>query len=109
MKLHPSILRTILVFIFSYCMYSCAVNPVTGKKEISLMSEAQEINMGKNADPSIVAAFGLYDNPEIQAFINEKGQENYKRGHEKDTTDLLPSFRMTCRVSREKGALPSKA
>jgi predicted Zn-dependent protease len=62
-------------------MYSCAVNPVTGKKEISLMSEAQEINMGKQADPSIVASFGLYDNPEIQAFINEKGQEMAKISH----------------------------
>jgi predicted Zn-dependent protease len=41
---------------------SCAVNPVTGKKQVVLMSEAQEIQMGKEADPQIVAEYGLYEN-----------------------------------------------
>ena len=81
MKLKRFILRSVLLTLFSYGMYSCAVNPVTGKKEISLMSEAQEINLGKQADPSIVASFGLYDNPEIQTFINQKGQEMAKISH----------------------------
>ncbi len=75
MKRHRLIMRSLLVAIFSYCMYSCAVNPVTGKKEISLMSEEKEIAMGKQYDPSIVASMGLYDDPEIQAFIEAKGKE----------------------------------
>ena len=54
---------------------SCAVNPVTGKKEVMFMSEAQEIALGKQSDPSIVAMYGLYDNDKLQKFINEKGQE----------------------------------
>ena len=62
-------------------MFSCAVNPVTGKKELSLMSEEKEIALGKQSDPSIVASFGLYDAPKIQAFINEKGQEMAKVSH----------------------------
>lgn len=53
---------------------ACAVNPVTGKKQISLMSEAQEIQLGAEADPQIVAQFGLYEDPELQSFINSKGQ-----------------------------------
>jgi len=81
MKRHRLIIRSLLIAIFSYCMYSCAVNPVTGKKEISLMSEEKEIAMGKQYDPSIVANFGLYDAPQIQAFINEKGQEMAKISH----------------------------
>ena len=36
---------------------SCATNPVTGKKQVVLMSEEQEIAMGKEADPQIVAQF----------------------------------------------------
>ena len=32
-------------------MNTCAVNPVTGKKQVVLMSEAQEIAMGQEADP----------------------------------------------------------
>ena len=39
---------------------SCAMNPVTGKKQVVLMSEAQEISMGKAADPEVTAFFGLY-------------------------------------------------
>lgn len=53
----------------------CARNPVTGKRQVVLMSEAQEISMGKQADPEIVAFFGLYDDPELQKFITEKGLE----------------------------------
>jgi predicted Zn-dependent protease len=54
---------------------SCAINPVTGKKQVVLMSEAQEIAMGQQSDPEIVAFFGLYEDPELQEFITTKGNE----------------------------------
>ena len=53
----------------------CARNPVTGKRQVVLMSEAQEIAMGKEADPQIVAQFGLYNDSTVQRFIREKGRE----------------------------------
>ncbi|HMU04016.1 MAG TPA: hypothetical protein PJ990_10345, partial [Saprospiraceae bacterium] len=53
----------------SILLASCARNPVTGKRELSLMSESQEIAMGKEYDPSIVAEYGVYENPKMQAFI----------------------------------------
>ncbi|MGZ5133806.1 MAG: M48 family metalloprotease [Flavitalea sp.] len=63
-------------FISTICLYnSCATNPVTGKKQVVLMSEAQEIAMGKEADPQIIAQFGLYENKALQAFITEKGKQ----------------------------------
>jgi len=61
--------------------YACAVNPVSGKKEISFMSESQELALGKQSDPSIVASFGLYDDQTLQNFINEKGMEMAKISH----------------------------
>lgn len=54
---------------------SCAVNPVTGRKQMVLMSQAQEIAMGKEADPEIIAYFGLYEDPALQQFITETGLE----------------------------------
>lgn len=51
----------------------CARNPVTGKKQVVLMSESQEIAMGKEADPQIIAQFGLYADSSLQRFIREKG------------------------------------
>ncbi|SMD43344.1 Putative Zn-dependent protease [Aquiflexum balticum DSM 16537] len=56
-------------------LIGCARNPVTGKKQLVFMSEAQEIAMGKESDPQIVAFFGLYDDPQLQKFITDKGLE----------------------------------
>jgi predicted Zn-dependent protease len=41
---------------------SCAINPVTGKKQIMLMSEAQESQLGAQYDPQVLATFGEYKN-----------------------------------------------
>lgn len=54
---------------------NCAKNPVTGKRQVVLMSEEQEIAMGKEADPQIIAQFGLYDDGDLQTFISQKGKE----------------------------------
>ncbi|MBW6497519.1 MAG: M48 family metalloprotease [Bacteroidales bacterium] len=54
---------------------TCARNPVTGKRQFVLMSEQQEIAMGVEYDPQIVASFGLYENAAVQAFIDQRGQE----------------------------------
>lgn len=53
----------------------CAVNPVTGKRQFSLISEAQEIEMGRAADPDIVAAMGLYPDESLQAYIQDLGSQ----------------------------------
>jgi predicted Zn-dependent protease len=56
-------------------MTSCSINPVSGKKEFVLMSEQQEIALGAESDPQIIAEFGLYDNQVFQDFINARGKE----------------------------------
>ena len=53
---------------------ACATNPATGKKQFMLVTEAQEIAMGKEADQEAVAAYGLYPDPGIQAYVNDLGQ-----------------------------------
>jgi predicted Zn-dependent protease len=60
---------------------SCAKNPVTGRRDLMLMSEGQEVAMGQQSDPEVVSFFGVYDSPEIQKFINEKGQEMVSVSH----------------------------
>lgn len=54
------------------------MNPVTGRKQFVMMSERQEIAMGQASDPQIMAFFGSYDDPGLQKFINDKGQEMVK-------------------------------
>src|SRR5687768_597686 len=60
---------------------SCATNAVTGKKDVILASEGQELSMGQQADPEIVAQFGRYPNETLQKFINEKGQQMVAVSH----------------------------
>lgn len=54
---------------------SCATNPVSKRKQLVFMSEKQEIAIGKDADPQIIAEYGLYEDKALQEFINQKGKE----------------------------------
>jgi len=60
---------------------SCARNPVTGKRELSLMSTKQEVALGAQSDPSIIASFGKYEDARMQKFIDTKGQRMAKISH----------------------------
>lgn len=54
-------------------LWACAVNPATGQREFSLVSEGQEIAMGREADPSIVAQMGLYPDTAVQRYVSDLG------------------------------------
>ena len=69
------------VLVLALMLATCAKNPVTGKREVMLMSESEEIKLGAESDPEIVAEFGVFENPELQSFINEKGNEMAKVSH----------------------------
>ena len=62
----------------------CAKNPVTGKRDLMLLSENQEVAMGQESDPEIVAYFGLYEDKQLQQFIKEKGQKMAAISHRKN-------------------------
>lgn len=53
----------------------CTTDYVTGKRTFSLVSESQEIAMGKEADPMIVAQYGLYDDESLAALVNNIGRQ----------------------------------
>ncbi|HEY8258622.1 MAG TPA: M48 family metalloprotease [Gemmatimonadales bacterium] len=52
---------------------SCATNPVTGKNELSLVSEGQEIQMGKEASQQTIQQIGLVNDPQLQAYVSGIG------------------------------------
>jgi len=68
-----TLLTSLILSLFFF--NNCARNPVTGKRQVVLMSEAQEIAMGKEADAQIIAQYGLYDDKTLQSFITEKGKK----------------------------------
>jgi len=69
------ILLSAILPLFFLLADSCSTNPVTGKKQMVFMSEAQEIALGQESDPQILAQYGLYENEALQAFITEKGKK----------------------------------
>jgi predicted Zn-dependent protease len=48
---------------------SCARNPVTGKNEISLVSESQEIQMGQQGAQEVEQSIGFVEDAELQAYV----------------------------------------
>ena len=55
-------------------LVACATNPVTGRREFSLMSEAQEISIGQESDPEIKQEMGVYNDPALTSYISNIGQ-----------------------------------
>lgn len=65
--------RLAAILVLALAALSCAVNPVTGKKELMLYSEAQEIEMGKQTDQAVAAQFGIYEDAALQGYISKLG------------------------------------
>lgn len=60
----------------------CASNPVTGRPDLVFQSESGEIKRSKEVHPMIMQQFGgPYDNPQLQAYVNEVGQRAAKASH----------------------------
>src|SRR3989442_5154230 len=51
----------------------CAVNPATGSRQLMLVSESQEISMGRDYDKEVVASIGLYPDSALQRWIQQFG------------------------------------
>jgi predicted Zn-dependent protease len=65
----------------SLLVFGCATNPVTGKREISLVTEADEAQIGKEGYAAVKAEFGTYDEAALQAYVDGVGQRVAKVSH----------------------------
>ena len=54
---------------------ACATNPVTGKRELSLVSESQEIDMGRQAAADVRQQMGLVPDSALQRYVRGIGLE----------------------------------
>ncbi len=52
---------------------ACAVNPATGSRQLMLISESQEIAMGREYDQDVAASIGLYADSGLQRYIQQFG------------------------------------
>ena len=62
------------VLAVSVGLVGCAVNPATGSRQLSLISESREIEMGREADPQIVASMGVVENRALNSYVEALGK-----------------------------------
>ena len=74
----------IICLILFLPLVSCAKNPVTGKRQLALLSEAQEIGIGRASHPEVLAEFGAVDSEALQAYVSRIGQSMAFASHRPD-------------------------
>lgn len=52
----------------------CSTNPATGKQQLALISEQQEVAMGLEADKQVEQQLGLYPDAQLQAYVERLGR-----------------------------------
>ena len=65
---------------------ACAVNPVSGDQEFALMSEAEELKLGRENDVQIRKQYGVVANPALQAYIQQLGARLATKSHRPNLT-----------------------
>jgi predicted Zn-dependent protease len=58
---------------------ACARNPVTGKRQLALVSTEQEIALGKEGAEQVAGSIGRYPDPKVQAYVAEIGARMAKQ------------------------------
>jgi predicted Zn-dependent protease len=73
--LMPARLRHAAVALLLTTAVACATNPATGRRQLSLVGEGQEIEMGREAAEQVRTMLGLYTDPGLQSYVNNIGQK----------------------------------
>ena len=60
---------------------SCATNPATGRRQLILLSEADEIQLGRESDAGVRQEMGVYDNADLQRYVDRIGQTLARTSH----------------------------
>lgn len=84
-------------------LHGCAVNPVTGKKDFVMMSEGQELAMGRQASAQINQQMPMVDSPALQSYVQRVGEGLARKSHR---SDLEYHFRVVDSADINAFALP---
>lgn len=80
----------LIILLISF-LVSCAINPVTGQRELMLLDDQEEIELGRQANVQIVQEYGIYDDPELSTYVNDFCQRLAKISHR-------PNLSYECKV-----------
>ncbi len=88
------------LFLFTLLQISaCAVNPVTGQQDLVLMSESEELALGRKTNQAVLQQYTIYDNPALQRYVQTVGEKLAGKSHR---SNLI--YRFTVLDSKEVNA-----
>ncbi len=65
---------------------ACAVNPVTGRHQVALLSTEQEVALGAREHPEILKQYGALQAPAVQRYVAQVGRELAAVSHRPNLT-----------------------
>jgi predicted Zn-dependent protease len=83
MKRHQIVALTafLMASAILFWVVSCALNPVTGERELMLLSETDEIRLGDKTDGQVVKSYGMYDDAALSGYVEDLGRRLAKVSH----------------------------
>ena len=74
-------MKNIFLFLILILLSSCSVNPVTGKQDFVMISENQEIQMGREYNSQILKQNPVYQDQELQEYVQSIGESLAIKSH----------------------------
>lgn len=84
-SLKPGLIELTSYFLIIFLImasFSCAVNPVTQKREFMLLSHSDELALGKQTDAQITSSYGVYQEAVLSQYISGVGQKLASVSHQ---------------------------
>jgi predicted Zn-dependent protease len=75
------LLQLLLPGLVTALIAACAVNPVSGSRELALLSEADELRLGQENDADVRKQYGVYANARLQAYVQQVGERLAAKSH----------------------------
>ncbi|MEO1888913.1 MAG: M48 family metalloprotease [Cycloclasticus sp.] len=76
--------RYISAIILIALLSGCAINPATGERDFVLMSENEELALGRQYSQQVMKEYRAYDNPALQRYVQSVGDRVAKVSHRKN-------------------------
>lgn len=67
-------MKLVRVLVLTVLAIGCATNPATGRRQLILMSEQEEIGLGRQSDAEIRQQMGAYADQDLQRYVDRIGQ-----------------------------------
>jgi predicted Zn-dependent protease len=74
-------LRLSLLLLVLSVLAGCATNPATGRSNFVLMSEKQELELGRQYSQEVFKEYPRYQDEKLQAYVQQVGERVARQGH----------------------------